>query len=236
MFAKYGSELAAVVVEPLPGNNGLLEQRPEWLRTVRKLCTDNGALLVFDEVISGFRLKFGGYGDLMGVPADIITLGKIIGGGMPVGALMGSRELMENLAPIGGVYQAGTLSGNPVSLAAGIATLKLLEDGTVYQRLEKLGQVLDDALTAKRAQYSWLRWHRVGSLFWFHLVDKEIPCDANSIDPAAISRLDSMHGLLLERGIYLPPSAYELCFLSASHTESSINSLVDAIADIGGDL
>ena len=236
IFAKYGSELAAAVVEPLPGNNGLLEQRPEWLRTLRKLCSDNGALLVFDEVISGFRLTFGGYGDLLGVKADIITLGKIIGGGMPVGALMGSRRLMENLAPIGGVYQAGTLSGNPVSLAAGIATLKLLEDGTVYQRLEKLGQTLDAALTAKRVQHSWLRWRRVGSLFWFHLADKEIPRDAKSIDPTAISRLDAMHGPLLKRGIYLPPSAYELCFLSASHTDSTICSLVDAVADVGSEL
>jgi glutamate-1-semialdehyde 2,1-aminomutase len=236
IFAQYGSDLAAVVVEPLPGNNGLLEQRPEWLRTLRELCTDSGTLLIFDEVISGFRLRFGGYGDSLGVQADIITLGKIIGGGMPVGALTGSRNLMEKLAPIGGVYQAGTLSGNPVSLAAGIATLKLLEDGTVYERLEKLGQTLDDALTAKRERLTWLRWRRVGSLFWFHLVDKEIPRDANSIDPVAISRLDAMHGPLLERGIYLPPSAYELCFLSASHTESAINSLVNAIADLGREL
>jgi len=233
IFAKYGSELAAAVVEPLPGNNGLLEQRPEWLKTLRKLCSDNGALLIFDEVISGFRLSFGGYGDLVGVDADIITLGKIIGGGMPVGALTASRKLMENLAPIGGVYQAGTLSGNPVSLAAGIATLKLLQDGTVYQRLERLGEKLDEALAEKRLQHSWLQWRRIGSLFWLHLVDKDLPRDASSIDSKAISRLDAMHGPLLERGVYLPPSAYELCFLSASHTESAIKTLVNGIADVG---
>jgi len=233
IFKKYGPELAAVVVEPLPGNNGLLEQRKEWLHTLRELCTNAGSLLIFDEVISGFRCRFGGYGDAQGVQADIITLGKVIGGGMPVGAITGSRHLMEQLAPIGGVYQAGTLSGNPISLAAGIATLQLLEDGAVYAKMEALGQFLDAALEAKRESCPWLRWRRVGSLIWFHLVDKEIPRDADSIDPQAIAKLNEMHSGLLARGLYLPPSAYELCFLSAEHTQSDITALVEGIVAVG---
>jgi glutamate-1-semialdehyde 2,1-aminomutase len=233
IFKKYGPELAAVVVEPMPGNNGLLEQRPEWLHTLRRLCTEAGTLLIFDEVISGFRCQFGGYGDAQGVQADLITLGKVIGGGMPVGAITGPRHLMEQLAPIGGVYQAGTLSGNPVSLAAGIATLKLLEDGKIYDKMERLGQFLDAALEAKRETCPWLRWRRVGSLIWFHLVDKEIPRDANSIDPNAIAKLDKMHSGLLQRGLYLAPSSYELSFLSAAHTESDITALVEGIATVG---
>jgi glutamate-1-semialdehyde 2,1-aminomutase len=231
-FARYGSELAAAVVEPLPGNNGLLEQRPEWLRTLRRLCSEHGALLIFDEVISGFRLRFGGYGDLVDVPADIVTLGKVIGGGMPVGALAGSRALMERLAPVGGVYQAGTLSGNPISLAAGITTMDLLADGTAYARMEQLGALLDSTLAEHAATRPWLRWRRVGSLIWFHLADMEIPRRADGIDQGAIERMNAVHGPMLDRGIYLPPSAYELLFLSAAHSEAQVIELVDGLVAV----
>ena len=231
-FERYGAELAAAVVEPLPGNNGLLEQRPEWLRTLRSLCSEHGALLIFDEVISGFRLRFGGYGDLVDVPADIVTLGKVIGGGMPVGALAGSRAIMEKLAPVGGVYQAGTLSGNPISLAAGIATMDLLADGGAYARMEQLGQLLDRALEGHAATRPWLRWRRAGSLVWFHLADMEIPRRADGIDDGAIERLNAIHGPMLDRGIYLPPSAYELLFLSAAHSEAQVVELVDTLVEL----
>jgi glutamate-1-semialdehyde 2,1-aminomutase len=233
-FATHGAELAAAVVEPLPGNNGLLEQRPEWLRTLRRLCTEHGALLIFDEVISGFRLRFGGYGDLVGVPADIVTLGKVIGGGMPVGALAGSRAVMEHLAPVGGVYQAGTLSGNPISLAAGIATMDLLADGAVFEGMEALGGILDGRLAEHAVSRPWLRWRRVGSLIWFHLAEVEVPRRADTIDGGAIERLNLLHGPMLDRGIYLPPSAYELLFLSAAHSEEQVLRLADTLVELAG--
>jgi glutamate-1-semialdehyde 2,1-aminomutase len=231
-FAEHGAELAAAVVEPLPGNNGLLEQRPAWLQTLRRLCTEHGALLIFDEVISGFRLRFGGYGDLVEVPADIVTLGKVIGGGMPVGALAGSREVMEKLAPVGGVYQAGTLSGNPISLAAGITTLDLLAEGAPYARLDELGALLDRRLGEHASSRPWLRWRRVGSLIWFHLVDAELPRRADAIDADAIARLNAVHGPLLDRGIYLPPSAYELLFLSSAHSDQQVVTLADSLVEL----
>ena len=229
-FKTYGNDLAAAIVEPLPANNGLLEQRPEWLKKLRQLTEDHGALLIFDEVISGFRLRFGGYGDMLGVDADLITLGKIIGGGMPVGALAGSSELMESLAPLGGVYQAGTLSGNPVSLAAGIATLELLSDEKVYEQLEKLGQNLDAALIKAAADIPFLKWRRLGSVFWFHLDKGEVPRSADRIRPGSAERFNRIHPKLLDRGIYLAPSAYEVAFLSAAHTQAEVENLASEVA------
>ena len=228
-FEAYGKDLAAAIVEPLPANNGLLEQRPEWLKRLRQLTREYKALLIFDEVISGFRLRFGGYGDSLGIDADLITLGKIIGGGMPVGAVAGSRELMENLAPLGGVYQAGTLSGNPVSLAAGIATLDLLSDEKVYEQLESLGQSLDAALEKAAGGIQVLKWRRLGSVFWFHLANGEVPRSADRIRPASAERYNRIHPKLLDRGIYLAPSAYEVAFLSTAHTREEVETLAAEI-------
>jgi glutamate-1-semialdehyde 2,1-aminomutase len=229
-FKTYGNDLAAAIVEPLPANNGLLEQRPEWLKRLRRLTSDHGALLIFDEVISGFRLRFGGYGDMLGIDADLITLGKIIGGGMPVGALAGSRELMGNLAPVGGVYQAGTLSGNPVSLAAGIATLELLSDEKIYEQLDVLGRHLDAALQKSAGDAPVLRWRRLGSVFWFHLAEGEVPRSAGRIRPEAAERYNRIHPKLLDRGIYLAPSAYEVAFLSSAHTREEVETLAGEVA------
>jgi len=224
-FARFGSELAAVIVEPLPANNGLLEQRKEWLQHLRRLTTRHHVLLIFDEVISGFRFGYGGYGDMLGVGADLVTLGKIIGGGMPVGALAGSRAVMDELSPVGDVYQAGTLSGNPVSLAAGCATLDQLADGSVYRELEALGELLDRTLAELGGDLPWLRWRRCGSVFWLHLAEGEPPRAAGAIRPEAAERYNRMHGKLLERGVYLAPSAYEVAFLSAAHTEDDVRTL-----------
>jgi glutamate-1-semialdehyde 2,1-aminomutase len=229
-FSSCKNELAAVIVEPLPANNGLLQQRPEWLRKLRELSSENGALLILDEVISGFRLRFGGYGDMLGIDADLITLGKIIGGGMPVGALAGPREFMESLAPLGGVYQAGTLSGNPVSLAAGIATLELLSDEKVYEQLEELGGHLDAALSRAAGGIPFLKWRRLGSVFWFHLAKGEVPRSADRILSASAERYNRIHPRLLDRGIYLAPSAYEVAFLSAAHTRQEVETLAGEMA------
>ncbi|MDD5309596.1 MAG: glutamate-1-semialdehyde 2,1-aminomutase [Deltaproteobacteria bacterium] len=229
-FALHGDTIAAVIVEPLPANNGLLEQRVEWLRSLRELTSRHGALLVFDEVISGFRFCFGGYGDAVGVRADIVTLGKIIGGGMPVGAVVGPAAIMDKLAPLGPVYQAGTLSGNPVSLAAGIATLRELSKGLAYDTLEELGAALARGLAAHGSDLPFVGFRRRGSVFWFHLAPGEAPRRADRIDPDAGRRYNRIYHAMLERGIYLAPSAYEVGFFSTAHTVADAERLAAELA------
>ncbi len=228
-FEKFGSEIACAVIEPLPGNNGLLEQRPEWLEKLRALTKTHGSLLIFDEVISGFRLRFGGYGDSLGIQADLVTLGKIIGGGMPVGAVVGPKDHMENLAPLGKVYQAGTLSGNPVAMAAGKATLDQLEDGSVYTHLENLGKVFDETLEAAKSDLPFLNWRRLGSLIWVYFEEGEVPRRADKIPSRPIERFNAIYHEMLQAGYYLPPSGYELWFLCRSHTADEIRSLAQTV-------
>ncbi len=230
IFTSQGDKLAAAIVEPLPANNGLLEQRPVWLSSLRELCSRHGALLILDEVITGFRLRYGGLGDDLGIQADIVTLGKVIGGGMPVGALCASKKIMQSLAPLGGVYQAGTLSGNPVSLAAGIATLDQLAGGEAYTQLEELGLAFDKRLEQARADRAWLNFRRCGSLFWLHLAPGAVPRRANEIREESASRYNGMHAALLEHGFYLAPSAYEVAFLSTAHARGEVEGLADEIA------
>ena len=162
VFARHGREIAAVIIEPLPANYGLLPQRPEFLRSIARVTHAHDALLIFDEVISGFRLSFQGYAGLSGIRPDLVTYGKVIGGGFPVGAYGGRRDLMELVAPSGPVYQAGTLSANPLAMCAGLATLQRLEDGRLYQRLEDLGARLQRAVSGVPG----LAIQRVGSVFW----------------------------------------------------------------------
>ncbi|RME22686.1 MAG: aminotransferase class III-fold pyridoxal phosphate-dependent enzyme, partial [Deltaproteobacteria bacterium] len=162
VFSRHGDSIAAAIVEPLPANNGLLEQRPEWMKLLRRLCTTHGSLLICDEVITGFRFRYGGYSQQIGIEPDLVTLGKIIGGGMPVGAVVGPGKIMERLAPLGDVYQAGTLSGNPVAMAAGAATLGILKRENPYEALDRLGGEFDRALRSA-AKPGWLAWRRVGS-------------------------------------------------------------------------
>jgi glutamate-1-semialdehyde 2,1-aminomutase len=225
IFEQHGKQLAAVIIEPLPANYGLLPQRKEFLQQLAELCRRHGALLIFDEVISGFRLSFQGYAGLIGIQPDLVTYGKIIGGGFPVGAYGGRRELMELVAPAGPVYQAGTLSANPVAMRAGLCTLQLLADGAIYARLEKLGAALELALAAVPG----LKLQRVGSLFWLCL-SAESPTDGLIRSPAAIpkdagSQFTGVFHPLLERGIYLAPSAFEVGFLSTAHTEEHVSAL-----------
>jgi len=223
-FDEFAGEIAGVVLEPVPGNNGLLLQRPEWLKRLRALCDEHCALLVFDEVISGFRSCYGGVDGALGIQPDLTTLGKIIGGGMPIGAIVGSRGFMEKLAPTGPVYQAGTLSGNPVSVAAGIATLDLLSDPAVYERLDALGAYLEDALLERAG----VRTVRAGSLLWPYLGEDAFPRRADQIEALHAERFKPLHAHLLASGFYLPPSAYEVLFLSHAHTEPALDALVDA--------
>ncbi len=226
LFEREGLRVAAVIVEPIPANHGLLLQRPAFLQALRRLTREHGALLIFDEVISGFRVARGGAAELYGITPDLATFGKVIGGGMPVGAFGGRRELMEHLAPEGGVYQAGTLSGNPVAMAAGLATLRILERDGVWARLEELGAALEQALEPVLAAAPFpVRLVRLGSLFWLSLQAGEAPRRAEHIDPRAAARYGAVFHALLARGIALAPSAYEVGFLSVAHTRGDLGRL-----------
>jgi glutamate-1-semialdehyde 2,1-aminomutase len=229
MFARHGSEIAAVIIEPLPANYGLLLQRPEFLRSIAQAARAHGSLLIFDEVISGFRLSFQGYAGLSGIHPDLTTYGKVIGGGFPVGAYGGRRELMELVAPAGPVYQAGTLSANPLAMCAGLATLQRLADGRLYQRLEQLGARLQQALAGAPG----LALQRVGSIFWICRSGSGFPVTPmrapRHLPPDAAQRFAPLFHSLLARGIYLAPSAFEVGFLSAAHGEADIDALAQAL-------
>ncbi|MDP3235866.1 MAG: glutamate-1-semialdehyde 2,1-aminomutase [Myxococcales bacterium] len=227
-FEKYGPQLAAAIVEPLPANNGLLVQRKAWLEALRAHCTRNGTVLIFDEVINGFRFHFGGYGRLMGVKPDLTTLGKILGGGLPVAAVVGTRELLSQLAPLGGVYQAGTMAGNPVALAAGIATLTELKKPGTYEALEALGAHLESRW-AQRGRGLGLR--RFGSLFWPYLDAVTPPTTAEAIRADVVARYHDAYRGWLDRGVYLPPSGYEVGFLSTAHTTAHVDRLLDVMLE-----
>jgi len=227
LFAQHGDQVAALVIEPVPANNGLLPQGRAYLEGLRAITSEHGALLIFDEVITGFRTRYGGYGHGQGVQPDLVTLGKVIGGGMPIGAIVGPERYMDLLAPVGPVYQAGTLSGNPVSVAAGTTTLELLEDGDAYARLETLGAHLEQRIAGSGR--SWPQVRRVGSICWLYFDDGPLPTTADGIAEVHVRRFNEMHGTLLERGLYLPPSAYEVLFLSTAHTVEDIDELIDTV-------
>lgn len=227
IFRMHGSQIAAVLIEPLPANNGLLVQDKRFLSRLRSITREHGAMLVFDEVISGFR--FGFHGLLAGeLEPDLTTLGKIVGGGLPVGAVVGRAEILDRLAPLGKTYQAGTMAGNPVALAAGIATLRELKTRAPYEKLHALEKQLDDALAKKTSPA--LRVVRHGSLFWpYYELDGAIPTQAERISADAVSRFKSCYTRWLDQGIYLPPSAYEVGFLSSAHTSEDVERLVAAL-------
>lgn len=230
-FNEHGEDIAAVVIEPLPANNGLLVQRPEFLKGLRTLCDQHGALLIFDEVISGFRFQEGSYGDMCGVTPDLTALGKVIGGGLPVGAYGARSEIMEQLSPLGPVYQAGTLSGNPLAMAAGAKTLDML-DNEAYEYMERLGALLEERLGAVLEKHGHpMRLVRRESLFWLSPGDDTPAIRADQIPSDAAGLYADVHRALLERGYMLAPSAYEIGFISTSHDESHILGMVDAMDD-----
>ena len=231
MFERHGSEIAAAIIEPLPANYGLLPQRDAFLQALARAARAHGALLIFDEVISGFRLSLQGYAGLSGIHPDLVTYGKVIGGGFPVGAYGGRRELMELVAPAGPVYQAGTLSANPLAMCAGLATLARLTDGRLYERLEQLGDRLERALSGVAG----LRLQRAGSIFWICCSASDLPATPiralQQLPPDAGRRFAPLFHALLDGGIYLAPSAFEVGFLSAAHTEADIDALAHALRE-----
>ncbi len=236
IFARHGGKIAALIVEPVAGNMGVVCPASGFLEGLRQMCTHHGALLIFDEVITGFRLRYGGYQDIIGVRPDLTTLGKIIGGGLPVGAYGGSRELMRKVAPLGPVYQAGTLSGNPLAVAAGLAALRLLAKKGVYKKLGAAGQRLVEGLrVAGAASGVPLRVNRVGSMFTAFFADKDVSNfpSASRADMKAYARY--FRGMLA-RGVYLPPSGYEANFVSLAHSKADIDATIKAAGEVLGSL
>lgn len=229
-FERFPGEIAAVIIEGIPANNGLLLQDKEYVHFLRELTKEQGALLIFDEVITGFRLGFEGAAAYYDVQPDIITYGKIIGGGMPVGAYGASAEIMVHISPDGGVYQAGTLSGNPVAMAAGIAQLTELSRNGFYKELNK--KTSDFVIAIQRyadAKNYRIKVFHVASIFWIAFTDKEHVQAATDIDHASMEKYKIMHRELLNRGVYLGPSGYEVGFISAAHSKIELEKAKRAI-------
>ena len=223
LFRQRGGEIAAVIVEPVAGNMGVVPPAPGFLQTLREVTSAHGALLIFDEVITGFRIAYGGAQERYGVRPDLTCLGKIIGGGLPVGAYGGRREIMENISPLGGVYQAGTLSGNPLAVSAGLATLAALRTSSVYDRLERLGAAAEQGLTeAARKAGVPLTVNRVGSMLTGFFCEGPV-IDWNSAKRADTKRYATFFHGMLERGIYLAPSQFEAAFVSLAHSDADLD-------------
>jgi glutamate-1-semialdehyde 2,1-aminomutase len=227
-FADHGDSIAGVILEPVVGNMGTVPGSSEFLRATRELTSENGAVLIFDEVMTGFRVAYGGAQALFGITPDLTTLGKIVGGGLPIGAYGGKQEIMDDVLPAGKVFQAGTLSGNPLATAAGIATLTVLRDEPPYARLEKLSAQLADGLTeaATNAKIPHTL-RRVGSMMtlFFNPAPVENWGIASQCDTAMFAKY---FWSMMQRGVYLPCSQYEALFVSAAHSEDQISDTIDA--------
>ena len=228
---RFGGELACIIVEPVAGNMGVVPPRPGFLEALREITREQGILLIFDEVITGFRVAYGGWQNLASITPDLTCLGKIIGGGLPVGALGGRREIMEHLAPTGPVYQAGTLSGNPLAMAAGIATLDILKEKS-YTDLEKMTESLcsgyKDLFARKGIP---VRINRVGSMFTLFFTEKEVT-DFASASLSDTERFGRFFQGMLKEGIYLAPAQFEAGFVSFAHTDEDISRTLDACGKV----
>ena len=232
VFTDFKDQIAAVIIEGVPANNGLLIQDKDYIHFLRDITKANGSLLIMDEVITGFRLGFEGASKYYDIQPDIITYGKIIGGGMPVGAYGASKELMACISPDGAVYQAGTLSGNPVAMAAGIAALNLLAQPGFYEKLEQTTQDFVAELRAFIEEKGYeVHLTTIGSIFWFAFSSNPKIQRADEIDPASMEKYKVMHRELLNRGIYFGPSGYEVGFISAAHTEEDLKTTLKAIKE-----
>jgi glutamate-1-semialdehyde 2,1-aminomutase len=222
-FESYGGDIACVIIEPIPANNGLLLQDNSFLNGLRALCNEFNILLIFDEVISGFRVAFGGASELYGIYPDIVTYGKIIGGGLPVGAYGARKEIMQCVSPDGPVYQAGTLSGNPVAMAAGLAQLKECSTDNFYRELaSKTTEFIEDINTFCAENSYPLELVSIGSIFWFSFNGKKRILSSSQIDPD-MNSFNKLHHYLLNQGVYLGPSGYEVGFISSKHDRTTLN-------------
>ncbi len=228
-FAEIGNDVACIIVEPVAGNMNCIPPLPGFLEGLRETCDEYGTVLILDEVMTGFRVSLGGAQQHYGITPDLTTLGKVIGGGLPVGAFGGKREIMEHIAPLGPVYQAGTLSGNPVSMAAGLKTLELISKPGFHDGLSTAATALCEGLKARaKAAGIPLTTNQVGGMFGFFFTEEETVSNFAQVSACDIERFKTFfHGMLGE-GVYLAPSAYETGFVSAAHGEAEINATLDA--------
>ncbi|GAB5441301.1 MAG: glutamate-1-semialdehyde 2,1-aminomutase [Fuerstiella sp.] len=231
-FADHKDAIAAVIMEPVCGNMGCVVPSEEFLTALRTLCTENGSVLIFDEVMTGFRVAMNGAQSRLGVTPDVTTLGKILGGGMPVGAYGGRADIMDAVSPVGGVYQAGTLSGNPVAMAAGLATLRQLKQDDPYPYLEQLAEQLEQGLLeAARSASVPAQVNRVGSMLTLFFNDVPVT-DFGSATASDTRRFAKYFHGMLDRGVYLPCSQFEALFISASHTPELIDQTIQAAGEV----
>ena len=229
-FGKFEGQIACVIVEPVVGNMGCVPPQPGYLEALREITASEGTLLIFDEVMTGFRVAFGGASELYNIAPDLTTLGKIIGGGLPVGAYGGPAKIMDLVAPVGPVYQAGTLSGNPLAMAAGIATLSQLKANRekYYQQLDDNAEKLVAGVTAAANEAGVaMTANRVGSMFTFFFTGKQVT-DWESAATCDTTKFGRFHGALLDAGVWLPPSQFEAAFLSVAHTQGDIDETIAA--------
>ncbi|MCX0359702.1 glutamate-1-semialdehyde 2,1-aminomutase [Clostridium perfringens] len=236
LFEKYGNDIAGIIIEPVAGNMGVVKCNPKFMRKLRELCDKYGALLIFDEVMCGFRVAYKGAQTLFDVKPDLVTYAKIMGGGLPCGAYGGRREIMENLSPLGGVYQAGTMSGNPIVMSAGLATIKkLYENPSYYDHIEKIGSKLEKGvLEIAKKKGLGLVVNRQGGMMTLFFTDlKEVKCydDVKTCDGERFKRY-FLH--MLNKGFNIPPSQFEAMFLSVKHTEEHIDKFLEAFESFEG--
>ena len=228
LFKKMGSNIACVIIEPVVGNMNLIIPHGEFLKTLRSLCSEHGSILIFDEVMTGFRVSLGGAQELFGILPDMTTLGKVIGGGLPVGAFGGRKDIMQKLAPIGPVYQAGTLSGNPVAVAAGLETLRLIQKENFYEDLAKMTHALVKGLEdASKAFNHAFSARNVGGMFGLYFSDKA-PDSFDEVMASDREKFKQFFHHMLDEGIYFGPSAFEAGFVSAAHTQEDIQATLNA--------
>lgn len=228
-FEKNGADIAAVIIEPVPGNMGLVLPRPGYLEKVRAITEQYGALLIFDEVMSGFRVAYGGAQEEYNITPDLTCLGKVIGGGLPVGAYGGRRDIMELISPAGPVYQAGTLSGNPLAMTAGIATLRLVsQTENFYNKVIAMTAALCDGIRTQAQKHGFnLQFHQAGTMFGLFFSDKPV-YDYNSAKLSDITAFNIYFHAMLEQGVYLAPSQFEASFMSGAHTQADIDATIAA--------
>ncbi|AOJ80075.1 glutamate-1-semialdehyde aminotransferase [Burkholderia savannae] len=227
-FAAFGDEIAAVIVEPVAGNMNLVRGTPEFLNALRALCTKHGAVLIFDEVMCGFRVALGGAQQHYGIAPDLTCLGKVIGGGMPAAAFGGRSDIMSHLAPLGGVYQAGTLSGNPIAVAAGLATLKLIQAPGFYDALAQKTRRLADGLAAEaRTTGVPFSADAIGGMFGLYFTE-HVPASFADVTKSDTERFNRFFHLMLDEGVYFAPSAYEAGFVSSAHDDDTLDATLAA--------
>jgi glutamate-1-semialdehyde 2,1-aminomutase len=233
LFGQIGDQIAAIIVEPVAGNMNCIPPQPGFLETLREVCDKHASILIFDEVMTGFRVALGGAQALYGITPDLTTLGKVIGGGMPVGAFGGRRDIMEKIAPLGPVYQAGTLSGNPVAMSAGLKTLELISEPGFYERLSNRVETLAKGLveSARTADIG-LTENHVGGMFGLFFTDQDRVTNYAGATACDQERFKAFYHGMLDRGVYLAPSAFEAGFVSNAHSDEDIQNTLKAAGEV----